>query len=93
MKALEQLFTLEVEFFRRLRTQAPGLVDFRSPHTSYALQLGYEYLIGAIGYASMSDIDTLRNRLVLESDPRDVLNACDSLVTILGIDASSGQAL
>ena len=46
MTPLERLFLLEVEFHRRLRTQAPGTADASSLHTSYALQSGYEPLIG-----------------------------------------------
>lgn len=37
---LEKLFCLELEFYRRLRTQAPGTADAHSLHTSYALQAG-----------------------------------------------------
>ena len=35
--ALEQLFSLEVEFHRRLRTEAPERSDTASLHTSYSL--------------------------------------------------------
>ena len=45
MTPLERLFRLEVEFHRRLRTDAPGTVDVAGLHTSYALQSGYEPLI------------------------------------------------
>ena len=87
MTPLEQLFALEVEFYRRLRMDAGGTVDASSPHTSYALQAGYEGLIPAVGVVSVRDIDKLRERLVLRGDPRDVLRARDSMIRILGIDA------
>lgn len=82
---LEQLFALEVEFYRRLRMDAGNTVDASSPHTSYALQAGYEGLIPAVGKVSARDIDVLRERLVLRGDPRDVLKARDSVMRILGI--------
>jgi hypothetical protein len=42
MSPLEQLFALEVEFHRRLRTEAPGTDDAATIHTSFALQSAYE---------------------------------------------------
>jgi hypothetical protein len=36
MTPLEKRFRLELEFHRRLRTQAPGTADASSLHTSYA---------------------------------------------------------
>jgi hypothetical protein len=52
MPPLERLFLLEVEFHRRLRTQAPGTADARALHASYALQIGYDPLIRQLGTAS-----------------------------------------
>jgi hypothetical protein len=52
MMPLEQLFRLEIESHRRLRTQAPGIADPSGLHTSYALQSGYEPLIRAVGSAA-----------------------------------------
>ena len=49
MSPLEQLFALEVEFHRRLRTEAPGTGDAAATHTSYALQSGYEQLLQRVG--------------------------------------------
>ncbi len=86
MGALERLFALEVEFYRRLRTEAPGTADAGSPHISYALQFGYEHLIGAVGKVTGNEIEVLRERLVRVGDARDVLSARDSVVRILGID-------
>jgi hypothetical protein len=86
MRPLEQLFGLEVEFYRRLRTEAPGTIDAGSPHISYALRFGYERLIGAIGEVNGRDIEVLRERLMLAADARDVLNARDSVMKILRID-------
>ncbi len=40
MSPLERLFRLEIEFHRRLRTEAAGSGDASSLHTSYALQMG-----------------------------------------------------
>lgn len=85
MPPLEKLFRLEIEYHRRLRTQAPGTADARALHTSYALQSGYEALIGAAGPVTAGEIDRLRERLVLAGDPRDVLAACASLGELLGI--------
>jgi hypothetical protein len=83
--SLERLFRLELEFNRRLRTEAPGMASVPGLHTSYALQSGYELLIRATGTVSAGDIESLRERLALAGDPRDVLAACDSLKQLLGI--------
>jgi hypothetical protein len=85
MPPLERLFRLEIEFHRRLRTQAPGTEDARALHTSYALQSGYEPLIRSIGTVTVQDIDRLRARLALAGDARDTLAARDSLVQLLGL--------
>lgn len=85
MSPLETLFRLEIEFHRRLRTQAPGNEDSRALHTSYALQAGYEPLIRSIGTVTAQDVDRLRARLALAGDPRDVLAARDSLKDVLGL--------
>jgi hypothetical protein len=82
---LERLFLLEVEFHRRLRTQAPGTAEAGSLHTSYALQSGYEPLIGQLGTATGRDIEQIRQRHTLAADPRDLLAARDSLKQLLGI--------
>src|SRR4051794_10491342 len=65
---LEQLFRLEIEFHRRLRTFAPGTADASSVHASYALQAGYEQLIRSIGPITARDVESLRERLALISD-------------------------
>jgi len=85
MPPLETLFRLEVEFHRRLRTQAPGTEDTRALHTSYALQSGYEPLIRAVGPVTGQDLDRLQQRLALTGDPRDILAARDSLRQLLGV--------
>jgi hypothetical protein len=85
MPPLERLFRLEIEFHRRLRTQAPGTVDVGALHTSYALQAGYESLIRAAGTVNARDLDRLRARLAPAGDPRDVLAARDSLERLLGL--------
>jgi hypothetical protein len=85
MPPLEKLYRLEIEFHRRLRTQAPGTADARALHTSYALQSGYEPLLRALGPVTAQDIDQLRNRLTLAGDARDVLAACNSLKQLLSL--------
>jgi len=85
MSPLEQLFRLEIDFHRHLRTLAPGTVDASSVHASYALQGRYEQLIRSIGPITARDVETLRERLTLAGDARDVLNACDSVTLLLGI--------
>jgi hypothetical protein len=82
---LEKLFRLELEFHRRLRTQAPGTGDSRSLHTSYALQTGYEQLLPAIGIVTARQVEQLRERFALAGDTRDLLAARDSLKQLLGI--------
>jgi hypothetical protein len=90
MPPLQRLFLLEVEFYRRLRTQAPGTADLSSLHTSYALQCGYEPLIHQIGTATRSDIEYIRERLTLAGDARDILAARDSLRQLLGCPLLDG---
>ena len=82
---LEQLFRLEIEFHRRLRTQAPGTGDAGSVHASYALQAGYEHLIQAVGTGDAQDVESLRERFTLAADARDLLAARDSLKQLLGL--------
>ena len=77
MPPLEKLFRLEIEFHRRLPTQAPGTAN--ALHTSYALQAGHEALIAA------AEIDQFRERPTFAGDPRDVLAARDSLGGLLGV--------
>jgi hypothetical protein len=85
MSSLERLFLLEVEFHRRLRTQAPGTADTRALHTSYALQSGYEPLIRAVGRVSGHDIELISQRHAMAADARDLLAARDSLKGLLGL--------
>jgi hypothetical protein len=87
MTPLEQLFALEVEFHRRLRTEAPGARDTAALHTSYALQSGYEPLLRRIGRVTPGEIESLRERYALAGDPRDVLAARDSVKQLLGISS------
>ena len=90
MPPLERLYLLEVEFHRRLRTQAPGTVDSRALHTSYALQTGYEPLIRASGTATAIDIERIHRRHTLTGDARDLLAARDSLKELLGLSQLDG---
>lgn len=84
MPPLEKLFRLEVEFHRRLRTEAPGTADASALHTSYALQSGYEPMIRSLGAVTSRDIERLHARLVLAGDACDILAARDSLKQLLG---------
>jgi hypothetical protein len=84
-KRLETLFRLEIEFHRRLRTEAPCAIDTSGLHTSYALQAGYEPLLFSLGRVTASDIERLRTRLVSAGDARDIRAARDSIEQILGI--------
>ncbi|AGA31701.1 hypothetical protein [Singulisphaera acidiphila] len=61
MPPLEQLFTLEIEFHRRLRMDAPGVPDATALHTSYALQSGYEPLLRGIGRVTAPSRDSYRS--------------------------------
>ncbi len=85
MSPLERLFRLEIDFHRRLRTQAPETADARALHTSYALQAGYETLIGLVGTVTSQEFERLHAHLALAGDPRDILAARDSLVELLGL--------
>jgi hypothetical protein len=85
MPPLEKLFRLEIEFHRRLRTQALGTEDTRALHTSYALQSGYEPLIRAVGTVTVQDLERLQARLGLAADAGDILAARDSLRQLLGL--------
>jgi hypothetical protein len=90
MPPLERLFLLEVEFHRRLRTQAPGTADTRALHTSYALQSGYEPLIRATALVKAHDIELIRQRHAVVGDARDLLAARDSLKQLLGLSQLNG---
>ena len=68
MSPLEKRFRLELEFHRRLRTQAPGTGDASSLHTSYALQTGYEQLLPAIGTVTTHQVEG-RNGQALQRQP------------------------
>jgi hypothetical protein len=85
MAPLEQLFGLEVEFQRRLRTQAHGSADAGTTHISFALQTGYEWLLYSIGRVTGQDVERLVERYRRVADTRDVLAARDSVEQILGI--------
>jgi hypothetical protein len=85
MMPLETLYRLEIEFHRRLRTLAPGTADTGGLHTSYALQAGYEQYIAAIGPVTARDVESLRERLTMGGDTRDILAARDSLKQLLGL--------
>jgi hypothetical protein len=85
MSPLERLFRLEIEFHRRLRTQAPVIADACALHTSYALQAGYEMLVGAVGAVTAQEFERLHARLGRAGDARDILAARDSLREFLGL--------
>jgi hypothetical protein len=85
MSPLERLFTLEVEFHRKLRCEAPGTADPSALHTSYALQSGYEPLLRRVGRKTARDVERMANRFMIANDRRDVLAARDSLNRLLGL--------
>jgi len=85
MSPLEQLFAIEVEFHRRLRTEAPGTGDAAAIHTSYALQSGYEQLLKGVGRVTEAEVEAVRERLLMAGDARDVLSARDSVMGIVGL--------
>jgi hypothetical protein len=85
MPPLEQLFALEIEYHRRLRTGAIGTVKATALHTSYALQSGYEPLLRSVGRVTKDDLKRLVDRYIVVCDVRDVLNARDSLISLLGL--------
>lgn len=85
MSPLEQLISLEIEFHRKLRQEAPGTADPTALHTSYALQSGYEPLLRQVGRVTIQDIDRLAECFHLAGDARDVLAARDTLTHLLGL--------
>jgi hypothetical protein len=85
MSPLERLYRLEIEFHRQLRTSAADEAHAAGLHTSYALQCGYEQRISDAGTVAAPEIDSLRQRLAMAGDTRDVLAASDSLKRLLGI--------
>jgi hypothetical protein len=84
MSPLEELFRLEVEYHRQMREAAEPHAA-AAAHTSFALQHGYEGLIRAVGKATSRDVETLRERLALVGDQRDILAARDSVRELLGL--------
>lgn len=90
MNALERLFLLEVDFHRKLRTQALGKAMIDGLRTSYALQCGYEGLLRDVGLVTVRDIEKVRERLTMARDSRDVLAARDSLMQLLGVQQLEG---
>jgi hypothetical protein len=85
MSPLEKLFRLEIEFHRRLRTQALGTAEASALHTSYALQSGYEPLIRAVGRVTGREFELISQRHAMAADARDLLAARDSLKQLLGL--------
>ena len=87
MPPLERLFLLEVEYNRRLRSEANEPIDTGGVHTSYALQAGYELLLKSVGPVAAGNIETLTHMLARAGDTRDVLKARDSVMGLLGVRA------
>ena len=82
MAPLERLFAYEIEFHRRLRTELAAFQDLGGLHTSYALGLGYEPIIRAVGSVS---------KMTLAGDVRDVLKARDSVMRVLSVRQFEGH--
>ncbi len=87
MSPLERLFVLEVEYQRILRCDAPGTPMSAAPHTSYALQNGYEPLLRVAAQSTIADIDGLTRKHTSAGDARDVLAARDSVMNLLGLES------
>jgi hypothetical protein len=85
MTPLERLFRHEVEFHRRLREAAEERGNAAATHTSFALQHGYEGLMRAAAGTTAHQVETMKERLALAGDPRDVLAARDSVNELLGV--------
>ena len=83
MAPLDRLLTLEVEFQRKLRCDAPGTADPSALHTSYALAFGYESLLADSGHLTAADLYRMADRHAMAGDLRDVFNARDSLIRLL----------
>ncbi len=83
MTPLERLFTLEIEFHRRLR--AVGNADASALHTSYALQNGYEALLRRSTGVTVEQLEQLAQDAKLTNDARDVLASRDSLARLFGL--------
>jgi hypothetical protein len=86
MSALERLFTLEIEFHRRIRTEALASGGDEGLHTSYAISSGYDLMLKRIRRVTAEEVERLRERFMLSGDARDVLAASDSLKRLLGIE-------
>ena len=91
MAPLERLFAYEIQFQSRLRTEVMAIQDSAGLHTSYALGLGYEPIIRAVGAVTIYDIDRVMKKLTLAGDVRDVLRARDSVMRILGVRQFEGH--
>jgi PAS domain S-box-containing protein len=89
---LEQLFRLELDFHRRLRTQAPGTADAASLHTSYALQSGYEPLVRAIGAVSPHDIEEALQGALKGTTLTFMITSALALILLFGVHLVSERS-
>jgi hypothetical protein len=85
MSPLERLFSLEVEFYRRVRTIAASHEEEAAVHTSFALQNGYDLLLQAAGRVTGTEVEALKVKHLVAKDARDVLAAGDSVKQLLGV--------
>jgi len=83
MTPLERLFRLEIEYRRILRCDAPGTPEAAAPHTSFALQHGYDELLRSVGKVTTTQLKRMAGELLTLGDPRDVRAAEDSLMRLL----------
>jgi hypothetical protein len=83
MTPLERLFRLEIEYRRILRSDAPGTPEAFAPHTSYALQNGYDALIRGVGNVTTTQLKRMACELLTLGDPQDVRAAEESLIRLL----------
>lgn len=83
MSVLEQLYSLEIEFHRRFRSQFINAHEAESIHTSYALQQGYEPLLRTVGRVDLATLAAAKDRMAGQHDPRYAEAAFQSLRQLL----------
>jgi hypothetical protein len=83
MSVLERIYSLEVEFHRRFRLNAPPTAEPWSVHTSYALQHNYEPMLRTVGAVDHGALTQAKERMLASGDPRDVEAAFRSLRHLL----------
>ena len=62
-----------------------GQAEDTGLHTSWAMGMGYEALIGRTPVITAEDVVRIGQRMMALGDPRDVMAARDSVMRLLGI--------